>query len=72
MIDIARFMEAQGHTIDHVAGQAIPIEVVEKARAAQGVDIEPGDIVLLRFGWLQYYRDVASPETRASLVKDQR
>lgn len=72
LIDIARFVGSRGQTIDHAAGQAIPIEVVEEARAAQGVDIEPGDIVLLRFGWLEYYRDVASPETRASLVKEQR
>ena len=72
LIDIARFLESQGETIDHVGGQAIPIEVVEAARVAQGVEIHPGDVVLLRFGWLQYYREVASPETRARLVQDQR
>jgi len=72
LIDIARYMESRGQSIDHEAGQAIPIEIVEAARVAQGVDIEPGDIVLLRFGWLEYYREVASPETRASLVRVQR
>lgn len=71
LIDIARHLEAQGAPIDHRGGQAIPIEVVEAARRSQGVEIEPGDIVLLRFGWLDYYRNVATPEQRANLVREQ-
>jgi kynurenine formamidase len=71
LIDIARYLDAQGTPIDHARGQAIPIALVEAARAAQRVDIEPGDIVLLRFGWLDYYRRVASPDIRANLVNEQ-
>jgi len=71
LIDVARYMDAQGTPIDHFAGQAIPIDVVEAARQAENIEIEPGDIVLLRFGWLDYYRRVASPDVKAHLVDQQ-
>jgi kynurenine formamidase len=71
LIDVARYLESRNEPIDHVGGQSIPIEVVEAARVAQGVEIQPGDIILLRFGWLDYYRNTATPETRARLVRDQ-
>ncbi|MBN3787663.1 cyclase family protein [Burkholderia sp. Ac-20353] len=71
LIDIARYMEGQGTPIDQAGGQAIPISVVEAARRAQGVEINHGDIVLLRFGWLDYYRHVASEEVKENLVKEQ-
>lgn len=71
LIDIARYMEQKGTPIDQAGGQAIPISVVEEARKAQGVEITPGDIVLLRFGWLDYYRNVATSEVRERLVKEQ-
>jgi kynurenine formamidase len=71
LIDIARYMESQGTPIDHAGGQAIPIDIVEAARKSQNAEIQPGDIVLLRFGWLDYYRRVASDEVKANLVEKQ-
>jgi kynurenine formamidase len=72
LIDIARYMAEQlGTPIDHASGQAIPVSLVEEARQFQQVALEPGDIVLLRFGWLDYYRNQATDKVRANLVKDQ-
>jgi len=71
LIDVARYLDSLGTPIDHAGGQPISIDVVEAARSAQNLEILPGDIVLLRFGWLDYYRKVASRETRAKLVEDQ-
>jgi kynurenine formamidase len=71
LIDIARYLDAQGRPIDHTSGQPISIADVEAARIDQNVEILPGDIVLLRFGWLDYYRNIATPEMRAHLVQDQ-
>lgn len=72
LIDIARFLESSGQPINHAGVQVVPIELVESARLAQGMDIHASAIVLLRFRWLHYYRHVASPETRARLVEEQR
>jgi kynurenine formamidase len=72
LIDIARYMEEElGAPIDQLKGQVIPIDIVENARRHQGIELEPGDIVILRFGWLDYYRNAASDEIRANLVKKQ-
>lgn len=71
LIDVARYLEAQGRPIAQAGGQAISIETVEAARMAQGTEVRPGDIVLLRFGWLHYYRHVASDAVRKRLVDKQ-
>ncbi len=72
LIDVARYMAEQlGTPIDQLNGQAIPIEIVEDALRHQGTSLEPGDIVILRFGWLDFYRNTASDEVRTNLVKKQ-
>lgn len=52
LIDIARFLESSGQPINHAGVQVVPIELVESARLAQGMDIHASAIVLLRFRWL--------------------
>ncbi|HZU62128.1 MAG TPA: cyclase family protein [Novosphingobium sp.] len=72
LIDLARYCaEVLGAPIDHLKGQAIPVALVDEACAAQGAEICPGDIVILRFGWLDYYRHQAPEEIRANLVQNQ-
>ncbi|CAH0158839.1 MULTISPECIES: cyclase family protein [Pseudomonas] len=71
LIDVARYLESQGTPIDQAGGEAISVQTLEAARMAQGVEIETGDIVLLRFGWLDYYRNHATDEARARLVSEQ-
>jgi hypothetical protein len=44
---------------------------LEDTRAAQDTTIQPGDIVLIRFGWLDWYLGEASPQVRESLRTEQ-
>jgi len=44
---------------------------LEATRAAQGTTIQPGDIVLIRFGWLNWYLTQASPQVRETLRTEQ-
>ena len=67
LVDVARHLERTGQPIDHRQGGAIPVHVVEEAAQAQGVDFEPGDILLLRFGFLHHYFNVATDDDRRAL-----
>ncbi len=58
LADVARWREAAGRPIDQAAGEAVPITEVEATLAAQGTAIEPGDILLLRFGWTSWYESL--------------
>jgi kynurenine formamidase len=71
LVDVGRYCQAVDEPIDHRAGQPIPIEVVEAARRHQGVDIEPGDILLLRFGWIEWYREQATEDDRRRVATEQ-
>jgi kynurenine formamidase len=71
LIDVARHLQDAQQPVDHAAGQPIPIEEVEAARAAQRTELRPGDIVLLRFGFLSHYR-AAGPAERAALAVGRR
>lgn len=72
LIDVARYLEAAGTLLDHRAGEPVPIDVVEAALRHQGTTVIPGDLLLIRFGWLDYYRHRASPGWRENLSRDQR
>lgn len=71
LLDVDRFLREQGRPLDHAAGQPVTIEDLERTRAAQQTDIRPGDVLLIRFGWLEWYRYTATPKMRAALVDKQ-
>lgn len=78
LLDIERYLEFRGEPIDHASPQSIPARVLEETAVHQGVDIEPGDILLIRFGWLghrfallgdeSHTQDDATSETLTPLV----
>jgi kynurenine formamidase len=68
LIDIAGHMASRGEPIEPLSSVAITAEQVEEARAAQGVEIRDGDILLLRTGWMQGYM-AADAEDRAKFAK---
>ncbi|QKV96214.1 cyclase family protein [Streptomyces sp. NA02950] len=70
LLDVERHLRDQGRPIDHAAGQPITADDLESTRIAQRTTIRPGDILLIRFGWLHWYRTTASPETRAGLASN--
>lgn len=41
---------------DYKAGEALDLETVRAVEKKDGFSIEPGDIVLLQFGWDKYYK----------------
>jgi kynurenine formamidase len=56
LIDVARYQEEQGAPL--VADKLFEItgELIERVAAAQGVEIRPGDFLVLRTGWMEWYR----------------
>lgn len=56
LCDVARWREAVGRPIDCAATDPITPEDVLGALDAQGSTVEEGDVLLLRTGWLSWYR----------------
>jgi kynurenine formamidase len=68
LADVARWRRAAGRPVAHGTAEAIPIGEVEKTLSEQGVVPEVGDILLLRFGWIEWY-EALEPEARAALAE---
>lgn len=64
LLDVGKFRESIDRPIDCEAGEAITVSDLEQTREAQGTSIRPGDIVLIRFGWVQWYRTTTVEERR--------
>jgi hypothetical protein len=62
LIDVDRHRRDLGRPIDQVGGEALGVADLESALRAQGTDLRPGDIVLLRFGWREWYRAAPASE----------
>jgi kynurenine formamidase len=61
LLDVARYLEHQGQTLDQGSDWTIEAATLDACAAAQGVTLEPGDILLFRTGWLGWLR--AQPAT---------
>ena|SRR5579859_930640 len=62
LLDVDRYLRAQGQPVDQHSSRAVSAADLEATRAAQGTTVRPGDMVLIRFGWLRWYRSEASAE----------
>jgi len=51
LVDVARH-----RTIDASASDAITVEDLDATLSAQGVSVQAGDVLLVRTGWLAWYR----------------
>ncbi|MCH8850254.1 MAG: cyclase family protein [Chloroflexi bacterium] len=69
LLDVARHLEAEGAAIDGMSSRAIKVAELESTASAQGIAIEPGDIVLVRTGWEQAYM-AADQSTREAVAAD--
>ncbi|GII81048.1 cyclase [Sphaerisporangium rufum] len=72
LIDVDRYRRAQGRPIDHAAGEAIGLGDITGAAARQQVDLLPGDILLIRTGWMHRHLNELSPEQRDEEKKGMR
>ncbi len=60
LADVARWRQATGRPLRFDAPDPIEPEDLEAALASEGVTTEPGDILLVRTGWLAWYRSLDS------------
>jgi len=76
LIDVGAYREAQGRPIDDAHSEQIDVDDLDATLAWQGATIAPGDIALIRFGWLERMRGTArepgAPLTSAGLAHSER
>jgi kynurenine formamidase len=56
LLDVARALTADGRPLDPGTSTALTVEDLELAREAAGVEFRPGDVVLIRTGFVEWYR----------------
>jgi len=70
VLDISDALWAAGGTDAFAASTAVGIDALEAAREAAGVEYRRGDILLVRTGWISWYR--SQPLERRQAVRDAR
>lgn len=56
LADVARWREQQGRPFDAAGGEMLTIDELLATLDDQGSVVQPGDILLVRFGWLAWWR----------------
>lgn len=67
LADVARWRAAAERPIAFDESEAIAVSDLEATLEAAGVQVEPGDVLLVRTGWIAGY-EAASPATRRTLA----
>ncbi|MEX2227641.1 MAG: cyclase family protein [Dehalococcoidia bacterium] len=62
LLDLGRYLESQGTPIDFKSSQTFDVATLEACRKAQGVEIEPGDMLIFRTGWLKWLNALPANE----------
>ncbi len=55
LLDMARFLQHSGNPIDCGTDRRLTVRELEACRAAEGVEIRTGDMLLIRTGWPTWY-----------------
>ena len=55
LADLARYRESIGRPFDQTQADGVDAGELERCLSAEGVALEGGDILLIRFGWLTWY-----------------
>ena len=61
LLDVARSREGAGRPLDVSTNDHVTVGDLQAALDVQGIVIESGDIVLLRFGWIAWYETLDQP-----------
>lgn len=67
LIDVAAHLAAQGTPLDPASNDGVPVDVVDAAARRQGVALAEGDILMLRFGFLDHYFNELDADGRRRL-----
>jgi hypothetical protein len=55
LLDVARYLASQGTPIDAMSSRAITTGELDATASAQNVDVQPGDVLIIRTGWEEMY-----------------
>jgi kynurenine formamidase len=69
LADVARYYDRVGKSIDFTQAKSIPLNDVQATLEEEGVELQAGDILLIRIGWTKFYLS-ASDEIKAELGKE--
>ena len=70
LVDIDRYLRGQGTPLEPDSSTIVTKDQLEACMAAQRVQVRPGDILLIRTGWLRWYLEEATPEQREKMGGD--
>lgn len=66
LLDVARHVQIAGDS-----SFVVTPDLLDQTAAAQGVEIQPGDVLCVRVGWMAWYRGLG-PDARAALAEASR
>lgn len=69
LIDIGRHYKKVGKSIDYTQPETIPFEDIEATLKDQRTKLQPGDILLIRIGWTEFYLG-ADMQTKEALARE--
>lgn len=55
LLDLAGHREKQGNPINHADGEPLSLDLIEEAVRAQQTPPAPGDVLMLRTGWCEWF-----------------
>lgn len=58
LVDVVRWRERQGRPLDMGTSDAVTAEELTAMLESQNSKVEPGDVLLLRFGWTEWYESL--------------
>ncbi len=70
LLDLERFLRQQGTPLDPQSSTIIGTGALDACARWEKVGIEPGDILLVRTGWLRWYLEEATPEEKEKIAGD--
>ncbi len=69
LADVARHYDRVGKSINFTKSESIPLDDVKAALEDEGVELQAGDILLIRIGWTKFYLS-ASAAIKEELSKE--
>jgi len=70
LVDVDRFLRQQGAQLNMTSSTFITPDQLQACMDRQKVGVGPGDILLVRTGWLRWYLEEATPEQREKMAGD--
>lgn len=55
LLDVAGHRQTHGDPIDHAGGEPLHLNLLEDTIRAQGTTVTPGDILMIRTGWCEWF-----------------